>query len=156
MESPNTTQPKQYRVHKILAHSYAMFFVLFLFSVALDLVFKIRIFKSSVTVPFGLVLLVIGTLLVLWAQKSSRNLNIQNLTKETFSAGPYRYTRHPTHWGLFFMMLGFGIIANALFVILFTLISLFVAKRVFIEKQENVLDEKYGTPYLEYKKSVKL
>ncbi|KKP64099.1 MAG: hypothetical protein UR62_C0020G0001, partial [Candidatus Nomurabacteria bacterium GW2011_GWF2_35_12] len=68
----------------------------------------------------------------------------------------YCYTRSPTHFGLFLLMLGFGIITNALFIIIFSVISFIITKFVFIRKEEKILAEKYGIPYLEYKKSVKL
>ena len=51
--------------------------------------------------------------------------------------------------------LGFGIMADTFFVILFALISFVVAKYVFIKRQEELLAEKYGAPYLEYKKMVR-
>lgn len=152
----NQKNPRQYRVHKILAHSYTIYFILFLVGVCLDIIFRFEIFSSSIMVPIGLVFLILASLLILWAQRTSRNLDIKNLSKDTFCKGPYCYTRHPTHWGLFLLMLGFGITANALFVILFTLISFIFTKFFFVEKQENILAEKYGAPYLEYKKSVKL
>src|SRR3989338_8719819 len=57
--------------------------------------------------------------------------------------------------GLFFLMLGFGVITNSFFVIVFSIISFLTAKFIFIEKQEKMLEEKYGTHYTEYKKSVK-
>lgn len=144
------------RVHRILAHSYAMYFIFFLAGVTLDFVFRLKIFSGSVMAPGGILLLLLGTLLVFWAQKTSHKLDKKNMTKETFCRGPYCYTRSPTHWGLFFLMLGFGIIANAVFVVLTTLLSFLVSRFVFLDKEEKVLVEKYGTPYLEYKKSVKL
>lgn len=156
MESINQKQPREYRVHKILAHSYTLYFALFLVGVCLDFTFKFKIFTSSTMVPIGIVFLIFASFLIFWAQKTSRNLDIKNLSKESFYQGPYRYARSPTHWGLFLLMLGFGIIANALFVILSTLISFLISRFVFLRKQENVLALKYGTPYLEYKKSVKL
>jgi protein-S-isoprenylcysteine O-methyltransferase Ste14 len=52
-------------------------------------------------------------------------------------------------------MLGFGIMNNALFVIVTTFISFFISKFVFIDRQERILADKYGAPYLEYKKAVK-
>jgi protein-S-isoprenylcysteine O-methyltransferase Ste14 len=52
--------------------------------------------------------------------------------------------------------LGFGIISNAFFVILTTLVSFLVSRFIFLEKEEIILEEKYGTPYLEYKRAVKL
>lgn len=158
MESPNIniTKPRQYRVHKILAHSYTLYFILFLIGVSLDFIFPIKIFASSVMVPTGIVFLMFASFLILWAQKTSRNLDIKNLSKESFYKGPYRYARSPTHWGLFLLMFGFGIIANALFVILSTLFSFLISRFIFLKKQENILAEKYGTHYLEYKKQVNL
>lgn len=144
------------KIHWILAHSYTLYFILFLIGVWLDIIFKYKIFTSSVMVPIGLAVLIFASFLILWAQKTPRNLSIENLSKESFCRGPYCYTRSPTHWGLFFLILGFGIIANALFVILFTLISFIISRYVFLERRENILATKYGAPYLEYKKSVKL
>jgi len=152
----NTENLKRSRVHRILAHSYTMYFIFFLAGVYLDFIFKIKIFTSSFALPVGIVFLIFASFLILWAQKTSRNLDIKNLSKESFSKGPYRYTRSPTHWGLFFLMLGFGIIANAVFVILSTLISFLIAKFIFLKREEAVLAEKYGAPYLEYKKQVRL
>ena len=79
----------------------------------------------------------------------------ENMSKETFSRGPYRYTRNPTNFGLFLLMLSFGIIMNALFIIVFSVLSFIFNKFIFIKKEEEILAKKYGTPYLEYKKSVK-
>lgn len=142
-------------VHKILAHSYAMHFILFLIGVSLDIVFKFKIFTSPIMAPIGVILLILGSVLILWAQYTSHNLNTENVTKETFCHGPYCYTRTPTNFGIFFIMLGFGMIANAFFVILSSLISFVVAKFIFLEKEEKALAAKYGAPYLEYKQSVK-
>src|SRR5882672_7457471 len=90
-------------VHKVLAHSYTVYFVLFLVGVCLDFIFRFKIFTDSVMVPAGAVILLLATILIIWAQKTSRNLNVENVSNETFYKGPYRYTRSPTHWGLFFL-----------------------------------------------------
>jgi protein-S-isoprenylcysteine O-methyltransferase Ste14 len=151
----NTLQPHKNKVHKVLIHSYSSFFFFFLIGVYLDLVFNLKVFESKIVEPIGLVFLILGTLLVFWAQKTSRNLKKEGITKETFARGPYRFNRSPTNLGLFFLVLGFGLIANAFFVILFSFVSLIVAKFIFLRKEEKILSEKYGAPYLEYKQSVK-
>ena len=152
----NETHIPKYNIHKILAHSYFIYFLFFLIGVFLDLYFNIRIFNNAVMAPIGVAFLLLATILILWAQMTSRNLSKQNITKETFCKGPYCYTRSPTHWGLFLLLLGFGFIANAFFVIILTLISFVITKFIFLEKEENALAMKYGAPYLEYKKEVKL
>jgi protein-S-isoprenylcysteine O-methyltransferase Ste14 len=155
MENVNKINFQKSSVHKILAHSYSTHLFLFLIGVIFDIIFQYKIFNNFLLMPIGALFLMFGTVLILWAQGTSRHLNTENISKETFCHGPYRFTRTPTNFGLFFLVLGFGIVANALFVILSSLVSFLIAKLVFLEKEEKVLAEKYGAPYLEYKKSVK-
>jgi protein-S-isoprenylcysteine O-methyltransferase Ste14 len=143
------------KVHKTLVHSYSAYFLLFIIGVYLDLVFNLKVFENSIIIPVGFVILVLGTLLIIWAQETSRNLKIENISKETFSHGPYCFTRTPTNFGLFFLMLGFGMVSNALFTIFLSFVAFVIAKFIFLKKEEKFLSEKYGTPYLEYKASVK-
>ncbi len=144
------------KVHRILAHSYTAYFALFLIGVCLDFTFPIKIFANSVMISIGLLFLVFATFLIFWAQKTGHELGkIRDPQTEHFHRGPYRYTRMPTHLGLFLLMLGFGFVANAFFIIITTLISLVVGKLIFVEKQENILAEKYGKPYVDYKEKVK-
>ncbi len=145
----------KHNVHHILAHSYVFYFGAFLVGLVLDFIFPIKILEKNITIYSGIIFLFLATFLIFWAQKTSRNLDKNNLKKETFCKGPYRYTRTPTSWGLFFLILGFGIMVNAFFIILFTVISFIVTKFVFLRKQEEILAQKYGEPYLEYKRSVK-
>ena len=147
---------KKNKVHQILVHSYIMYFSLFIIGVALDAVFRLKIFSNPIFTWIGVIMLVFSTVLIFWAQKSSRHLKKENLSKETFCQGPYHYTRNPTHLGLVLLILGFGIVANAVFVVLFTLVSFMINKCVFLKQEEAFLAEKYGAPYLEYKEKVKL
>jgi len=142
-------------IHQTLAHSYVTHLLSFLVGVVLDLIFNFKFFSNSFWVPFGIYFLLLGTFLILWAQKTSRNLDKSNISKETFRQGPYHYTRIPTNFGLFFLVLGFGLIINAFFVILSAFVSFLISKFVFLDQQEKILALKYGAPYLEYKKMVK-
>jgi protein-S-isoprenylcysteine O-methyltransferase Ste14 len=157
MESENeikNNNPYKNKVHKILAHSYVVYLFAFLLGVIFNLIWGFKVFAGPAIVP-AIILLFLGSILILWAQYTSAHLETMNITKETFCHGPYRFTRTPTNFGLFFMMLGFGLILNTLSIIIFMFISFFVAKFVFLKEQEKILALKYGLPYVEYKKSVK-
>ncbi len=142
-------------VHSVLAHSHIAYFISFLLGLFFHFLFPFKIYQHNFFLFLGLFFLIFASFLILWAAITSRKLNKVDITKETFSKGPYCYTRMPTHFGLFFLILGFGFIVNSFFIILFTLISFIVNKIFFINKQEILLLKKYGTPYLEYKKSVR-
>lgn len=147
--------PYAARVHRILAHSYSFYLVAFFVAVILDLIFRIKILSGVASIPWGFAFIIFASLLIVWAQSTSRNLKKGDITYENFYHGPYCFTRSPTHWGLFLLMLGFGLVTNAFFVIISTLVSFAVTKIVFLNKEEKILAEKYGGPYLEYKKKVK-
>jgi len=142
-------------VHSILAHSYMAYFVLFLLGLLFHTYFSIKIYSNNLITVLGFLFLIFGTFLIFWAQHTSRKLDKNNITKETFCQGPYCYVRMPTHLGLFILMLGLGLLVNSFFIVLFSVISLLINKFYFIKKEEDLLSSKYGSPYLEYKKSLK-
>ena len=155
MEGENSQLHKN-KVHKVLFHSYFTYLILFLVGVCLDLAFNLKVFDRSAA-KTGFALLILGTFFIFWAQKTSRNLQKDGIVnKEFFSHGPYAFTRTPTNFGLFFLMLGYGMIANTFFIIIFSFVAFLLAKFIFLKREEHILAEKYGAPYLEYKKSVKL
>ncbi len=156
-ENPVST----YKVHRILAHSYFAYLSLFLVGVVLDIFFPIKIFKEKHADPIGFFLLFIGTVLILWAQYSSHKhrehrRDPSNVPAGAFHKGPYKYTRMPTHFGLFAIMFGFGFVINATFIITTTLISFLLTKFIFLNKEEKILSQKYGEKYTQYKKDVKI
>jgi protein-S-isoprenylcysteine O-methyltransferase Ste14 len=151
-EKPNLYKDK---VHWVLSYSYTFYLALFLVGIFLDSIFRWKIFSSPIFTIVGLFFLLLATLLIFWAQRTSRNLKKEILTKETFLKGPYAFSRNPTHWGLFLLTFGFGFTINAPFIMLASIVSFIVTKMVFLKKEEKILEQKYGEPYLEYKKSVK-
>ena len=142
------------KVHKILASSYTVYFLLFLIGVFLDLFLKLKFFNFFFMVPIGVSLIFLASLFILWAQKTSRNLKKENLTKESFYKGPYCFTRSPTHLGLFLLMLGFGIMNSSTLIVIFSIFSFIITRLVYLQKEEKILEKKYGAPYIEYKKLV--
>jgi protein-S-isoprenylcysteine O-methyltransferase Ste14 len=53
------------------------------------------------------------------------------------------------------MVIGLGFLMNSLFVIFFVTIASFVTKFVFLKKEEDLLEEKYGQTYRDYKNKIK-
>jgi protein-S-isoprenylcysteine O-methyltransferase Ste14 len=143
------------KVHIVLSRSYSVYFFFLLIGICLDLILNFRIFNNPLATFIGVLLLIFGTFLIVWAQGTSRNLKKENLNIETFCHGPYRYSRTPTNFGLFFLVFGFGFIVHSPFIISFSLFAFCIAKFIFLQKEESLLAEKYGAPYLEYKKIVK-
>ncbi len=141
--------------HRVLANSYISYFSVFVLGLAVHLFYSVPIYKDEVASYLGLVFIVLATLLIFWAQNTSRNLDTTNLNIDIFRKGPYYFTRMPTHLGLFLLIVGFGLVINSLFVVLFTFVYFILGKFSFIKKQEAILLKKYGDHYIEYKKLVR-
>ena len=158
MENSPKTQPKT--VHNILAYSYSIYLFALVAGVFLDVLFPIRVFSENISV-LGMILLIIASALVVWAQNTSRALRRMKQDKEKlettdFCRGPYCVSRSPTHWGLFLLVVSLGFLLNSVLIIVVGIIAFLVSKGVFLRREENLLVQKYGEEYLKYKKQVKL
>ncbi len=145
-------------VHIILAKSYLVYFVGLVAGLLLNIIFPLNIMPQSIGESFGLFFLFSAPILIVWAQKTSMKFSSekkQGSMAINFLRGPYAFTRSPTHVGLAFLLMGFGFLVNSVFIIIFSIISFFITRLVFIKKEEYFLAQKYGEEYESYKKSVK-
>ena len=147
------------KVHRILAHSYLIYFGVFVFGVLLDFFLGTMFFMFPGQTYVGVVLVWIGSYLLYWAQKTSRRTHKKRNSEERvvadFMRGPYKYTRTPSQWGLMMMVLGFGLLVQSMVVVVLAVIVFILMKLTFIRKEENRLYQKYGEVYMQYKKTVR-
>jgi protein-S-isoprenylcysteine O-methyltransferase Ste14 len=145
-------------VHFILLHSYLIFLFAVILGVLFDTYLNRKIFSDNIYQYIGFLMIIIGSIIIYWAQSSSANYKNKVHKKEGrshFEFGPYRYMRSPTHFGLFIMTIGFALIINSLFSFIFTVVAYLITKLFFLKKEEQMLEEKYGQVYRDYKKKVR-
>jgi len=146
---------KHHNVHGSLAFSYIIYFIALLIGIMVSMMFPVRLFHASLMGTVGFLLIFIASILIIWAQLSTAPIfKRTEITIDHFYKGPYKYTRSPTHFGLFLAMLGFGFISNAFFVIIFAFIAYLITRFTFLKKQEEGLEKNFGEPYLKYKDKV--
>jgi protein-S-isoprenylcysteine O-methyltransferase Ste14 len=145
-------------IHSVISNSY----IVFLLAVVLGTVFNsfidFKILNNKFFENLGFVLIIIGPVLVYWAQKSSSSARLDVVEKGksiSFEYGPYKYTRNPSYLGVFIMILGLGFIQNSIATVFFCLVSYLLVRFIFIKKEEELLGEKYGQIYFDYKNKVR-
>jgi protein-S-isoprenylcysteine O-methyltransferase Ste14 len=148
--------PRLGMVHFILSHSYVIFLIAVVLGALVHVFSPIRIFSGMGYPYLGFGMIIIGSLLIYWAQSTSSNTQkeMQKGKERDFMAGPYAYSRNPTHIGLTIMTLGLACILNSLSMVVFIIIASIVAKFIFLRQEEAVLETRYGQPYRDYKKKV--
>ena len=145
-------------VHVILSHAYFVFLFAVILGVIFDQMIHFNLFNQPIYQYIGIFMIMIGSIAIYWAQATTRYSNTEAKKErdlDFFLRGPYKYTRNPTNLGLTLMSLGLGLLINSLFSIIFIIITHFIAKLVFVKKQENILKERYGSVYEEYHRKVK-
>ncbi|HOZ13216.1 MAG TPA: isoprenylcysteine carboxylmethyltransferase family protein [Tenuifilaceae bacterium] len=69
--------------------------------------------------------------------------------------GVYKYVRHPSYFGLLFIMFGFSVSMNSYISILIITIPMFLAILYRIKVEEEILLTEFGDEYSNYKKNTK-
>ncbi len=136
-----------------------MFFSAIVLGLVFQALFNVR-FSNPLFVPIGFILLCLGTLIVLWAQQTSReNPKIRqvkgSLEHTDFFRGPYKFVRSPTHIGLALLILGLALVLESVVLVITVGIAFIVSRYVFVYREEEMLVEKYGEAYESYKKKIK-
>ncbi len=153
---------KKETVHHVLARSYFAY----LLGITGGLLMKNVVplpYHFPHSQPIGLVLLMLGTVMILWAQGTSRKSKLHrhdNQTEdymvEALSRGPYKYFRSPTHVGLFLLSLSLGLIAYSLWIVGISCLLFIITRYTFVCREEKMLIQKYGNAYERYKKMVRI
>ena len=145
--------------HAVLAESYMVYVVVSIPALFISVFYPVSQNLLSL-LPMGLVLLFLGPALIMWAQRASEYFrdkkNINDLTVEDFMHGPYKFIRFPTHLGLFLLMVGLAIVMGSFVIFCAALVAQVISHLVFLPKEDSMLVEKYGNPYRNYKKVVRL
>ncbi len=71
------------------------------------------------------------------------------------AAGPYRYVRNPMYIGVLFVLMGLGLYEHSISMLIFSLPWLLLAHLFVILVEEPGLERRFGSPYSEYKHSVR-
>ncbi len=145
--------------HAILTESYMVYVVLLIPSMIITSFYPTAHSLLGL-LPLGIFLLFIAPIIIYWAQQSSQHFrdkkNINELTPSDFMHGPYRFVRFPTHLGLFLLMVGLSIVMGSFIIFCAALLAQLISHIAFLPNEDRLLVEKYGNPYSEYKKVVRL
>ncbi len=156
MQIPDITEVKT--PHAVLTESYMSYLVLLVPAIIISSYYPIST-KLLIFLPLGVFLLMAAPLLIMWAQNSSENFNKikekGSLTVADFMHGPYRYLRFPTHMGLFLLIIGLATVMGSWVILIAGLLSQVISHTLFLTKEDKLMVEKYGQPYLDYKKIVR-
>lgn len=102
----------------------------------------------------AIVCLLLGPIIIAWAQYTSWKCKRIHNCGPYFNHGPYRFLRNPTHIGLVILVAGYTFVSGSVVFFLITVLG-YLASNVFFKKYESILETTYGDMYEAYKHAVK-
>lgn len=135
------------------------FAALLLLSLASHLLFPAPMVIEPPLARLGLLPIVFGVVLNLWAdslfKKSRTTVKPQEMPSKLIVADPFRISRHPMYLGMASILLGEAIFLGSLLTFAFPLIFAILMEALFISKEEENLERAFGEEYLDYKRDVR-
>ena len=135
------------------------FLTLLVLSLLLNFIFPVPAFLSPPFTYFGFLITGFGFVLALWSRSLFlRNSTTLQLSKEPTSlvtSGPFRLSRNPIYLGMVVILLGVAVLLGTLVTLAFPVIFVTLIEFFIIPREEQNLENLFGEPYREYKKSVR-
>lgn len=153
-------KPQENTISNLSSYSTIVFALALMLAVILDIVFPMRFLSEPSNRYIGVLVVILGTIVVFWAENVGRRYSNKRKAGEVtdvshISKGVYSYTRNPKYVGLGILLIGLGIILNSLFVTFSAFVSILVIHFFLLHKEEELLESRHGNIYHEYKKKVK-
>jgi protein-S-isoprenylcysteine O-methyltransferase Ste14 len=117
---------------------------------------------KQITSVLGLVIYMLGMSFLFWARRTlGKNWGISTSLQaklhddhELIQSGPYALVRHPIYFGAWVFMLGL-LLLYPMWVILILAISMVASFSMRAQREEIVLEERFGNAWVEYRKRTK-
>lgn len=127
--------------------------------IAANFIVPIRELISSPINYIGIVFIVFGAIINLWADKIFKKYNTTVKPDEKpaklIDCGPFRISRHPMYLGMTSILLGTAVLLGSLIAFIFPVIFFFIIHYQYISKEEKMMEDEFGQLYIDYKNKVR-
>ena len=114
---------------------------------------------SAATAVAGVLLIAVGTAIALAGVRRFRKAGTTVLpfggTSELVTSGIYRFTRNPMYLGMTLAYVGFTLLLNSVWCVLFLPVALMSVYVLAVRPEERYLSQKFGDQYTRYRAKVR-
>jgi protein-S-isoprenylcysteine O-methyltransferase Ste14 len=125
----------------------------------LSLIFPVDFLPLTLKLVLGIPLIVLAAAGLLFSfrtmTRAGTPLDPRKTPKLIVTTGIYRLSRNPIYLTMGIFVLGVGILADALWVVVLAPVIFFIMERGVIAREEKYLERKFGATYLQYKAAVR-
>ena len=143
----------------LAVHPPVVYLLALLVGVGLNLLWPIRLWPGWWGVILGAIVIVLGTAIMppvlARFRRAGTAFDPHKPASALITDGPYRFSRNPAYVALTLWYLGIGLLLNSGWVLLLTIVPVFIMDRWAIPREERHLEEKFDQEYILYKARVR-
>ena len=87
--------------------------------------------------------------------KAKTTFDARRTTTTLVTTGIYKISRNPAYLSLVLFYIGLSLIINSIWILILILPAIYSLQKFCIEREEEYLESKFGSEYLDYKKQVR-
>ena len=87
--------------------------------------------------------------------KAKTTFDARKTTTTLVTTGIYKISRNPAYLSLVLFYIGLSFLINSIWILILVIPAIYSVQKFCIEREENYLEGKFGSQYLEYKKQVR-
>ena len=107
----------------------------------------------------GIIPLVAGLIIIIWSARLFNQAQTAIIpfkeSSQLVTGGMYRFTRNPMYLGMVFILLGIALLLGSLTPFIPIPLFAWLITSLFISKEEDMLEERFGEEYLEFRTRVR-
>lgn len=88
-------------------------------------------------------------------KKNKISFNVSHAPNKFISTGPFKFSRNPTYFGMFLILLGTAILLGSFTPFFMPFLFLILTDKFTIQKEEKILAKRFPKKFLNYKKNVR-
>lgn len=127
--------------------------------IILHLIKPISLLPQNLSLPIGVVFILVGVILVVTSfqvlRNANTNIDVREPVMDIVTSGPYRFSRNPIYLAMTILFIGIGILVNSLWILIILVPIIFVMEFGVIAREEKYLARKFGDKYTRYKTQVR-
>lgn len=135
------------------------FVILLVFSIVLNFVFPIERFVIPPYSYLGILLIVFGIVLNMWAdslfREAKTTIKPHEIPTSLLTSGPFKISRNPIYLGMTSILIGTAVILGSLITFFIPILFIIIINMFFIPMEEKKLECMFDSQYDDYKKRVR-
>ncbi len=143
----------------VIAPAPLVFLPFIFIGLAVDYFWPIPLLPINIQYIAGGIIILLSFAPAIWVvrlfRQAGTNIDARKPVTQIVVSGPFRWSRNPVYLSMSMLVIGIGVAADSIWVVLFLVPATMITHYGIIRREEAYLERKFGDEYVSYKNKVR-